>query len=48
MNWGVYEDECSLCHKRLVIVATVHSVGEGYTEWHAGPRLCPQCAGDDE
>jgi hypothetical protein len=48
MNWGVYEDECSLCGKHLVIVATIHSVGEGYSEWHTGPRLCSGCSPSTE
>ena len=43
MNWGIYEDECALCHKPIIIVATVHSVSEGYSEWHNSPRLCSEC-----
>ncbi len=46
LNWGVYEDECALCHKRVLVVSTVHSVAEGYSEWHNGPHLCEECGWD--
>jgi CRISPR/Cas system-associated protein Cas10 (large subunit of type III CRISPR-Cas system) len=43
LMWGVYEATCPLCGKELRIVATIHSVEEGYSEWHQGSRFCSEC-----
>ena len=44
MGWGVYDESCYLCGKRMAIVATVHSVEHGYAEWfQPGNRLCQVC-----
>ena len=43
-EWGVYHESCSGCGHNIVIVATVHSVDEGYAESFEGGRpLCMAC-----
>lgn len=40
--WGVYEEQCGSCGLRIMIVATVHSVENGYAEAYEDLR-CTVC-----
>lgn len=43
--WGVYEEACTSCGKKIIIVATVNSVEYGYAEaFEDGQPICSACA----
>lgn len=44
--WGVYENVCRDCGKKLVIVATVASFDEGYAEAYIDGQ--PRCSACDQ
>ena len=44
--WGVYENHCVRCGRKILVVATVHSVENGYCE-KFGEEVCQSCAALD-
>ena len=46
LGWGVYAALCRECGKSMAIVATVHSVENGYAEaFLNGQPICQVCLG---
>jgi hypothetical protein len=45
-TWGVWKTECKICNKPMTIVATVHSVKNGYAEMLPNDAICSECKGE--